>query len=303
MQTFGSSARPPAGSPQGNATWSADLVVASGSLVHGRDGKLQGLSGPAVPLHKPPPLMAPAFGMAVGQTTLVRTGEGNKTALIMVAHGYDWLPPIGRGVNKTTVYALRSDDNGASFRFLSRVPCLLTPGTNMSRWCSQNIGGPAEPALTQLADGRLLLLFRTTGTPLMKALSSDLGLTWTDPELTPMWSVWPQIRLLPNGVLVVSSGRPSIGVWWCGDGVGDTWVFQNLAAMHNELLPSQPQWHYGPLQVACDRMPCLTVRERSSNALLFLVPFVCETVTVLTVLDPWRALRCGNNELHWNGGG
>ena len=175
MQTFGSSARPPAGSPQGNVTWSADLVVASGSLVHGRDGKLQGVSGP---LHKPPPLMAPAFGMAVGQTTLVRTGEGNKTALIMVAHGYDWLPPIGRGVNKTTVYALRSDDNGASFRFLSRVPCLLTPGTNMSRWCSQNIGGPAEPALTQLADGRLLLLFRTTGTPLMKALSSDLGLTW-----------------------------------------------------------------------------------------------------------------------------
>ena len=88
--------------------------------------------------------------------------------------------------------------------------------------------------------------------------AQDEGLTWTEPVLTPMWSVWPQIRRLPNGVLVVSSGRPSIGIWWCGDQIGETWSFQNLPAKHNELLPDMPQWHYNALDVACDKMPCAT---------------------------------------------
>ena len=171
LLAFASSARPAAGSAAGNSTWSPDLLVASGSVISTRgSGRLDGGQLPNVSLRHPPPLMAPVFGLAVGQTVPIRATSDNKSAIIMVAHGFDWLPPIGRGVNKTTVYVLRSDDDGRSFNYLSRVPCRATGP--MARWCAQNIGGPSEPALTQLADGRLLLLFRTTGTPLMKALSS-----------------------------------------------------------------------------------------------------------------------------------
>jgi hypothetical protein len=172
LRLFASSARPGSAAPAGNSTWSPDLQVASGSVLNtaGVAGSLVGGPLPNVTLRHPPPLMAPTFGLAVGQTVPIRTKSNNQTAIIMVSHGFDWLPPIGRGVNKTTVYVLRSDDEGQSFTYLSRVPCRATGP--MAHWCAQNIGGPSEPALTQLADGRLLLLFRTTGTPLMKALSS-----------------------------------------------------------------------------------------------------------------------------------
>ena len=51
----------------------------------------------------------------------------------------------------------------------------------------KNIGaeGPCEPQFTQLRDGRVLLLMRYTSTPLMKAISSDEGRTWTEPVATP----------------------------------------------------------------------------------------------------------------------
>jgi phospholipase C len=54
---------------------------------------------------------------------------------------------------------------------------------------------------------------------------------------TAAWSVFPQMRTLQNGAVVLTSGRPSIGLW-----VLDTatllWTnFLNLAAAHNRGLP------------------------------------------------------------------
>jgi hypothetical protein len=97
--------------------------------------------------------------------------------------------------------------------------------------------GPCEPQFTELRDGRILLLMRYTSTPLMKAYSSDEGRTWTEPVATPLWSVWANVVRLGDEILVASSGRPGIGLWVCADGVGDSWEYFNLAAVHNGLLP------------------------------------------------------------------
>ena len=167
---------------------------------------------------------------------------GGVRCLLAVGHGRDAVPFRGQNVNKTTVFVFRSDDNGRQLKYLSRVPC--TNATSMSPWCERAIGGPSEPTIAQLRDGRLLLLFRTTGTPCMKALSSDGGRSWTSPVLTPIWSVWPQVQVLPNGVLVATSGRPGLGLWWASDGVGDSWQYLNLAAVHNSLLTNAPRDSY-----------------------------------------------------------
>ena len=70
------------------------------------------------------------------------------------------------GVQKTTVFVARSDDGGASFRYQSRVPC---NSGSMSPWCARKVLGPSEPSIVQLRDGRLMLVFRTTGTPCYKS--------------------------------------------------------------------------------------------------------------------------------------
>ena len=69
--------------------------------------------------------------------------------------------------------------------------------------------------------------------PLYQAFSSDGARTWTRPVPTAAWAVYPQLRALPNGALVLASGRPGLGLWVSADGTGDSWAFSNLCAQHN----------------------------------------------------------------------
>ena len=53
--------------------------------------------------------------------------------------------------------------------------------------------------------------------------------------------MWPQLLLLSNGVLALSSGRPGLGLWVSADGSGDSWVFTNVAKEHNRhFAPPSP---------------------------------------------------------------
>ena len=75
--------------------------------------------------------------------------------------------------------------------------------------------GVVEPGLEVLADGRLLVLMRLDGPQLWQAYSSTGGHSWTIPTPsqplvpggTPPGAVWPQLRRLSNGALIVTSGR------------------------------------------------------------------------------------------------
>ena len=42
---------------------------------------------------------------------------------------------------------------------------------------------------------------------------------------------------MSNGVIVLTSGRPTIGLWVCTDGRGESWDLVNLAKVHNQLYP------------------------------------------------------------------
>ena len=78
-----------------------------------------------------------------------------------------------------------------------------------------------EPDIVQLQDGSLYSVFRhqvgANLSPLLFARSNDLGMTWSTPAPVliafdgappaPRVGINPQLMLMPNGVLVLSSGR------------------------------------------------------------------------------------------------
>ena len=118
-------------------------------------------------------------------------------------------------------------------------------------------GGPCEPNLVVLDSGCVLAVFRQNGDApyvhlphlvnqqLWKAVSCDGGTSFTaparmdgNPPFSNVWAVWPRLRKLTNGALVLTSGRPTIGLWICTDGLGENWSFVNLAKVHNLLFPS-----------------------------------------------------------------
>ena len=108
--------------------------------------------------------------------------------------------------------------------------------------------------MATLADGRVLAAFRLGGGhPLWLAYSADQGGSWTAPKpakgtqaagtpgtASTVYGVWPQMRLLSNGVLVLASGRPGIGFWVAAAGDGEEWVGWDVEAAHSRNLPSDP---------------------------------------------------------------
>ena len=93
-----------------------------------------------------------------------------------------------------------SADGGLNWEFASRVD--RTPAMNPGQ-------GVNEASVVALPDGRVFLAFRLDGAiPLWSAFSSDHAKTWTQPA--PMkgaagripYGVWPQLKLLSNGVLL-----------------------------------------------------------------------------------------------------
>eukprot|EP00729_Bicosta_minor_P011178 gene11178-27960_t len=115
------------------------------------------------------------------------------------------------------------------------------------------VEGPSEPAITQLSNGNLMIVFREQGVsprPLWAAFSDDSAVSWSVPAQTPAWAVWPQLITLSNGVVVLSSGRPGIGLWVLPDdgNVTQPWAYYNIATVHNRLVASNPtlpvSWQY-----------------------------------------------------------
>ena len=74
-----------------------------------------------------------------------------------------------------------------------------------------------------LPDGvTLLALFRLqSNLNLWQAISTTGGRTWSHPRETQAWAVFPQLRTLRNGAVVLTAGRPAIGLWVLDIKVGD----------------------------------------------------------------------------------
>lgn len=129
-----------------------------------------------------------------------------------------------------TNFAVTSHDAGFTWRFLS----IVASGKDVP----EAREGPDESATVQLADGRLMCAFRVeSGKDYFKSYSADEGATWTKPEcMAGVWSVEPALVRLPNGLMLLTGGRPGLFLWVCTDGQGERWERFNQAEHHNALV-------------------------------------------------------------------
>jgi len=119
----------------------------------------------------------------------------------------------------------RSTDNGHSWKIQGRIP--YQPDLHADPRGAERQGF-TEPAFEFLDDGSLLCVMRTTdstGTgPLYICYSSDLGVTWTKPEVVANSGIMPRLLRLANGVVVLSTGRPGVQLRFCAGGKGRRWT-------------------------------------------------------------------------------
>ena len=149
---------------------------------------------------------------------------------------------------------LSSQDGGRTWRYFSTLAdsSILprSPG-------KQGAEGPTETALIRLEDGDLMAVFRVgsgRGWNLRRAYSSDGGRSWSKAEPIPPYSVEPSMLRLENGVIVISTGRPGIGLWLSTDGRGKDWQQIDIMDYHNSQVPDSTyrigSWGTGKTQTS-----------------------------------------------------
>ncbi len=128
-----------------------------------------------------------------------------------------------------TSIILQSTDQGTSWTMRSEIPAPGSgtpqrPGTNEVGW-------------TYTADGRMIAVLRETELPqgegegalayLLASYSDDDGKTWTDakpiigPDGKKVNGIYPDPVLLPNGILVLATGRKDVRALASYDGTGE----------------------------------------------------------------------------------
>lgn len=112
---------------------------------------------------------------------------------------------------------LQTTDGGRSWTQRSKIPSSI--GTNEVGW-------------TYTVDGKLIAALRTEGESparLRVSFSSDDARTWSDavplldPEGKQVVGIYPDVVLQPNGILLLSTGRPDNHLYVSYDGTGRRW--------------------------------------------------------------------------------
>jgi hypothetical protein len=159
--------------------------------------------------------------------------------------------------------------------------------------------GPCEPAFTVLNDGRTVLavLRIQSAQNLWQAVSRDGGVTFSGAVETAAWSVFPQLRTLRNGAVVLASGRPSIGMWQLDARTLEWGAFRNLAAAHNAALsPAAPEdYAFDALEAAVTNRSSPVSAPALTKAYVALEALTCESgSSVCSVVVAYDRLANGN---------
>jgi hypothetical protein len=189
------------------------------------------------PLHGLPRMASKALQIMPSGGTLA---DGTRLA---IAYGavYNATRDGGDGYSS---FLFASQDGGSSWKVRTRFDRTegMPHAVGCGGWAPPTSGtcGPCEPAFAVLNDGRTVVavLRIQSGQNLWQAISRDGGGSWTEPAETRAWSVFPQMRALPNGAVVLVAGRPSIGMWQLDLDTFEWGRFVNLAAAHNAALPA-----------------------------------------------------------------
>ena len=143
---------------------------------------------------------------------------GDGSVIAGIYPGYR-LRDDGTADPKDGVFFYRSTDAGHSWQIQGRIP--YQPDLAADPKGAER-SGFTEPAFEILAAGTFLCVMRTTDGlgigPMYAAHSSDLGKTWSKPEVIAPFGVLPKLLKLENGVVVLSSGRPGVQLRFSMDG-------------------------------------------------------------------------------------
>jgi BNR repeat-like domain len=169
----------------------------------------------------------------------------------------DWLTTVYYKIEPdpryTRVVLVRSTDRGLTWRE-SGLIAGVAHGEPPWSWIGNE--GPSEAAMVRLADGQLLVLYRTGGS-MGEGWSHDDGKSWTTPRETAFRGVAPRLRKLANGMLACTFGRPGpVSIMFSGDGSGREWsnltpIYSARSTAYSDFVEISP----GKIFVVYDNVP------------------------------------------------
>jgi hypothetical protein len=155
----------------------------------------------------------PPTVMATGRKDATKLGavyEANPWGAIVEGPGSEWMTTLyyltERDPRQRRLVLIRSTDQGRNWEEYGIIAA-IQPNEAPLPWMGTE--GPNEAALVRLSKDRLFCIFRTGGGDYMgEAWSADDGKTWTAPVSSGFKGVAPHLRLMNNGLLACTYGRP-----------------------------------------------------------------------------------------------